>query len=239
MWRSVVLLIAFAAVACSTACGSSGFVGDCSGGQYSGGRCVSTQPAIRWTAAKARAAALAFDFSPMVPGRLTKVRCRIVARSAASGARTLCRGVFASPGQSDRPVVVAFDLSGIGAINPDCSVNWQTSPYCSGRNRTATSSDAGSGSDATVVEREMLKAAKDGAFQPPPAGHHYAAPVECRVDQAHGFHGQPIYLCKIAISKLPYGYLWEWGAWYEGSLHTHTTDPQSIRTITGPFDPPW
>ena len=237
--RTIFVLASLVGLLALPACGNSGFGRECSGGVVSDNHCVSTQSAVHWTAAKAQAAALAFDYSPMVPGRLTKLRCRIVTRSTASEARTICRGLFASPGQADRPVVAAFNLSGIGAINPDCSVNWQTSPYCSGRNQAATSSDEGSSSDATVVEREMLKAAKAGAFQPPPPGHHYAAPVECRVDDPHGFHGEPIYLCKIAISKLPYGYLWEWGAWYQGSLHTHTTDPHSIRTITGAFDPPW
>lgn len=237
--RTILVLVSVAGLLAMPACGSSGVGRECSGGVVSDDHCVSTQPAVHWTAAKAQAAALAFDYSPMVPGRFTNVRCQIVARSAASEARTVCRGLFASPGQSLRPVVVAFNLSGIGAVNPDCSVDWQTSPYCSGRNRSAAWSDEGSGIDASGVEREMLKAAKAGAFQSPPPGHHYSAPVECRVDEPHGFHGQPIYLCRIAISKLPYGSLWEWGALYHGSLHTHTTDPQSIRTIQGAFDPPW
>jgi hypothetical protein len=90
-----------------------------------------------------------------------------------------------------------------------------------------------------LVARAMLKAAKAGEFQAPPKGHHYAAPVECRVDSAHGFHGRPIYLCKISISKLGDGHLYEWGAWYRGSLHTHNTDPGLIKTITGAFDPPF
>jgi hypothetical protein len=238
MWQSVAVLLGLVAVSCSTACGS--FAGDCSGGVYSGGRCVSTQPAIHWTAAKAQAAADAFDQRPMVPGRFTQARCRIVRRYPALDATAVCNGVFLAPGQSPRKVVAAFSLSGIGVINPDCQINWQTSPYCSGKGQDVTSGDRVSANASTRrVEQAMLQAAKAGQFQAPPSGHHYAAPVECRVDQPNGFHGQPIYLCKVAISKLPYGYLWEWGAWYQGSLHTHTTDPQSIRTITGPFDPPW
>jgi hypothetical protein len=90
-----------------------------------------------------------------------------------------------------------------------------------------------------LVEHAMLIEAKAGHFQAPPKGYHYAAPVDCRVDSPHGFHGQPIYLCKISIAKLHYGHLWEWGAWFEGALHTHTTDPKLIKTITGPFDPPF
>jgi hypothetical protein len=87
--------------------------------------------------------------------------------------------------------------------------------------------------------RAMLQAAKAGDFQAPPKGYSYAAPVDCRVDSPHGFHGQPIYLCKVSITKLGYGHLYEWGAWYHGALHTHATDPKLIKTITGPFDPPF
>jgi hypothetical protein len=85
----------------------------------------------------------------------------------------------------------------------------------------------------------MLNEAQGGQFQAPPNGHHYTAPVDCRVDKPHAFHGQPIYLCKISISKLPYGHLWEWGAWLDGRLHTHASDPTLIPTINGPFDPPF
>jgi hypothetical protein len=90
-----------------------------------------------------------------------------------------------------------------------------------------------------LLMRAMLTKAKAGRFQAPPKGYHYAAPVDCRVDSPHGFHGQPIYLCKISITKLDYGHLYEWGAWYHGALHTHATDPTLIKTITGPFDPPF
>jgi hypothetical protein len=90
-----------------------------------------------------------------------------------------------------------------------------------------------------LVARAMLHEAKAGRFQAPPEGYHYAAPVECRVDSAHGFHGAPIYLCKITIAKLKDTHLYEWGAWYRGTLHTHNTDPTLIKTITGPFDPPF
>lgn len=90
-----------------------------------------------------------------------------------------------------------------------------------------------------LLIRAMLHGAKAGDFQAPPKGYHYAAPVDCRVDSPHGFHGQPIYLCKISIAKLDYGHLYERGAWYHGALHTHATDPKLIKTITGPFDPPF
>ena len=90
-----------------------------------------------------------------------------------------------------------------------------------------------------LVAHAMLQEAKAGKFQPPPNGYQYAAPVECRVDRDHGFHGSAIYLCKITIAKLKDTHLYEWGAWYRGALHTHNTDPSLIKTITGPFDPPF
>jgi hypothetical protein len=85
----------------------------------------------------------------------------------------------------------------------------------------------------------MLGEARAGRFQAPPKGYRYSRPVECRVDRPHGFHGDPIYLCKIAIGRLKDAHLYEWGAWYRGALHTHETDPRLIRTIAGPFDPPF
>ncbi len=90
-----------------------------------------------------------------------------------------------------------------------------------------------------LVAHAMLQEARAGRFQAAPPGYHYAAPVECRVDSPHGFHGSAIYLCKIAIAKLKDTHLYEWGAWYRGALHTHNTDPGLIKTITGPFDPPF
>jgi hypothetical protein len=89
------------------------------------------------------------------------------------------------------------------------------------------------------VASAMLATAQAGGFQAPPAGHHYESPVECRVDRPHAFRGVDSYLCKIAISGMPDGQLYEWGAWFDGKLHTHATDPAGIPTITGPFDPPF
>lgn len=90
-----------------------------------------------------------------------------------------------------------------------------------------------------LVASAMLHEAKAGKFQAAPKGYHYAAPVDCRVDNPHGFHGVPIYLCKIAIAKVKDVHLYEWGAWYRGALHTHKTNPSLIKTITGAFDPPF
>jgi hypothetical protein len=133
MWR--LLLPVLVAVPLGGGCGQ--VAGDCSGGRLEGDRCVNTQVAVHWTNVKARAAALAFDYAPMVRGRLTQARCRIVARvpGPAYEATSVCDGVFVAPDQEPRRVVVAFSLSGIGAVNPDCSRNWKSSPYCSGKNR--------------------------------------------------------------------------------------------------------
>ena len=113
--------------------------GDCSGGSLSGSTCVNTQVAVHWTDARATAAAMAYDYAPMVMGRLTQSRCRIVARFPAHEAESVCEGVFVAPNQEPRRVVVAFSLSGIGVMNPDCASHWKSSPYCSGKNQTRTS----------------------------------------------------------------------------------------------------
>ena len=113
--------------------------GDCSGGSLSGSTCVNTQVAVHWTDARATAAAMAYDYAPMVRGRLTQSRCRIVARFPAYEAESVCEGVFVAPNEKPRRAVVAFSLSGIGVMNPDCASHWKSSPYCSGKNRTRTS----------------------------------------------------------------------------------------------------
>lgn len=90
-----------------------------------------------------------------------------------------------------------------------------------------------------AVQANMLREARAGDFQAPPKGYEYGQPVECRVDRPNAFHGGNVYLCKIAVLKMPYAFLWEWGAWYHDGLHTHRTDPKLIPTITGAWDPPW
>ena len=124
------------ACAAGSACGQ--LQGDCSGGVYTDGACINTQAAVHWTATRAAAAARSFNDSPMVRGRLTRVRCAIVARRPAHEATSVCRGMFVAPGKPARGVVARFALSGIGTINPDCSVGWKASPYCAGPNRTVT-----------------------------------------------------------------------------------------------------
>jgi hypothetical protein len=113
--------------------------GDCSGGSLSGNICVNTQVAVHWTDTRATAAAMSYDDAPMVKGRLTQARCRIVARFPAYEARSVCKGVFVAPNHQPRRVVIAFNLSGIGVMNPDCASHWESSPYCSGKNRMTTS----------------------------------------------------------------------------------------------------
>lgn len=94
---------------------------------------------------------------------------------------------------------------------------------------------------ADAVGAGMLALAQAGRFQPPPEGMSYDAPTECRVDEPHGFHGSPVYLCAMSLvgEGSAGGHLWEWGALVDGTLHTHRTDPAEIPTITGPWDPPW
>jgi hypothetical protein len=135
------LVIVTAALACAAtpACGQ--MVGDCSGGYYADGTCLNTQKAVHWTDASATAAARAFDDAQMVKGHLTNVHCAIIARLPAHEATSLCRGLFVAPGTPLRRVAARFSLSGIGAMNPDCSHRWKTSPYCSAKNREVTTGD--------------------------------------------------------------------------------------------------
>jgi hypothetical protein len=132
MWRILAALFGLVAVSCSTACGS--FAGDCSGGVYSDGRCVSTQPAIHWTDQRATAAAMKFSDAPQVPGRPTEARCRIVHRYEALNAKVACTAVYIAPNEAARMVYVRFTLSGIGVVNADCSFRWRSNPFCKARN---------------------------------------------------------------------------------------------------------
>lgn len=136
------LSMVFAAVlACTAAPACGQFMGDCSGGVYTNGGCVNTQVAVHWTNARATSAARRFDYAPMLKGRMTRVRCRIVARYPAYEAASLCRGVFVSPSKPARRFEARFALSGIGVMNPVCSTHWKTSPYCNRKNHVITDSD--------------------------------------------------------------------------------------------------
>ena len=112
--------------------------GDCSGGSLSADTCV-PDTAVHWTNARATAAALAFDYAPMVDGKLVKARCRIVARFRYSEAESVCGAFFVTPTSAGRRVVVAFRLGGTGAVNPDCRHRWKLSPYCSARGQPVVS----------------------------------------------------------------------------------------------------
>ena len=114
MWRLVTLLCLLVA---SSGCVGSGFQGDCSGGSYNGDRCV-PYPGVHWTDAKATAAALTYNHYN-IKGRLTKARCRVVARFRFYEAQSVCTAVFVGPNVVSRKVVVAFGLSGHGIANPD------------------------------------------------------------------------------------------------------------------------
>ena len=126
-------------------------------------------------------------------------------------------------------MVVTACGSGVSTATPDCSGGTFWHGQC------ATPPFWVKG----VLESDVLRQARAGRFQAAPKGYHYGRPIECRIDRPKGFHGADIYLCKIAIVKLPYAFLWEWSAYYKGQVHTHRTDPKLIPTITGPFDPPW
>jgi hypothetical protein len=69
------------------------------------------------------------SYAPMTAGRLTEVRCRIIARYPAHEAKAACTAVFVAPHHKPRPVRVVFDLSGIGVLNPDCSPPG-SDPFC-------------------------------------------------------------------------------------------------------------
>ena len=94
--------------------------------------CISTDT-------KATAGALAFDYAPMVAGKLTKARCHVVARFQFSEAKSLCSAVLVAPNKPPRRVVVAFNLNGHGVLNPDCDHHWKASPYCSARGQPINS----------------------------------------------------------------------------------------------------
>ena len=130
------VLLASVLAGCGTFSSTRG--GDCSGGSLSGDVCV-PYPAVHWTKARATTAALAFDYAPMVKGKLVEARCRIVAHLRYSEAESVCTAVFVTPGAARRPVVVAFHLGGTGAVNPDCGYRWRSSPYCSARGQPIVS----------------------------------------------------------------------------------------------------
>ena len=135
MWR--LSLLALLALAClGGGCGQTQV--ECSGGTPSGNTCI-PDPGVHWTDAKATAGALAFDYAPMVKGKLTRARCRVVARFHYSEAESLCHAVFVAPNKPPRPVVVAFSLNGHGVLNPDCKHHWKSSPYCSARGQSVNS----------------------------------------------------------------------------------------------------
>ena len=127
MGRALVLLVIIASAA--TSCGS-GLVVDCSGGRYEDGGCVNTQRAVHWTAARAAVAADRFSFAAMVRGHLSHAACRIVARGPGDEATADCTALFTAPGTQPRRIRVVFDLSGIGAVNPNCDRPRANDPFC-------------------------------------------------------------------------------------------------------------
>jgi hypothetical protein len=135
MWRIVPVSFVLVGIVTATGCGH--LAGDCSGGSLSGNRCINTEVGYQWTNAKATDAVLRYNAAPMVKGRITRARCQIVARFPAYEARAVCHGSFTAPNHPPRHLVIAFALTGGGSLIPDCSIHWQTSPYCrSGKHRS-------------------------------------------------------------------------------------------------------
>jgi len=121
-------LLVLAACA-GTSCGS-GLVGDCSGGRFEDGRCVNTQPAVHWTAARAAMAIGHFTYAPMVRGRLSDAKCRIVERRPGYEATADCTALFTAPHAKGRHIRLTFDLSGIGVVNVNCDRRRASDPFC-------------------------------------------------------------------------------------------------------------
>ncbi len=83
----------------------------------------------------------------------------------------------------------------------------------------------------SFISQAILTQAQSGAFRPPPTGHSYQGPATCRLDSKRTFRGVHLYLCTISISGSS-AQLREYGAWLNGSLHTHATDPTRIPAAT-------
>jgi hypothetical protein len=126
--RRVLVMLAFATWT-ARSCGPE-FVGDCSGGRYEDGRCVNTQPTVHWTAARAAVAADHFTYATMVRGRLSHAACRIIARRPGHEATAACTARFAAPHKQPHQIRVVLDLSGIGAVNPNCDRPYANDPFC-------------------------------------------------------------------------------------------------------------
>jgi hypothetical protein len=170
--RRILPLLCLLAVA-SSGCVGSSFQGDCSGGTYNGERCI-PDPGVRWTDAKANAAALEFTKyykTPVGKGKLTRTRCRVVARFRFYEAESVCTVVLVAPNVAPRRVVVAFSLSGHGIAAPDCRQHWKSNPYCS-----ATGRD-----DSPYERAEQRAAIQVSQMRIPPLDGDPLVNVTCRV----------------------------------------------------------
>lgn len=158
MMRSGLLLAALCGVLAGSGVGCVQGAGDCAG-TVEGDQCV-FHP-VRWTDASATAAALRFNDSPAVKGRLVQARCRIVYRQPGGTTDAACHAIFVTPSGARRKVLVAFTLSDGGGVTAGCARDWRSSPYCAGHDEpifgarppgTASSSTARSFPLATVCE---------------------------------------------------------------------------------------
>ncbi len=71
-----------------------------------------------------------FTYAPMVRGRLSNARCRIVERRPAYEATADCTALFTAPHAKPRQIRVTFDLSGIGMVNVNCDRRRASDPFC-------------------------------------------------------------------------------------------------------------
>ena len=71
-----------------------------------------------------------FTYAPMVRGRLSDAKCRIVERRPAYEATADCTALFTAPHATGRHIRLTFDLSGIGVVNVNCDRRRASDPFC-------------------------------------------------------------------------------------------------------------
>jgi len=71
-----------------------------------------------------------FTYAPMVRGRLSDAKCRIVERRPGYEATADCTALFTAPNAKGRHIRLTFDLSGIGVVNVNCDRRRASDPFC-------------------------------------------------------------------------------------------------------------
>src|SRR5262245_25267584 len=78
------------------------------------------------------------------------------------------------------------------------------------------------------IEKAVQSASAAG-FIPNARSYAYNGEVECRVEQAEGFLGQDLYVCKLGLEGFDaQGGQYVYAAMVDGSLYTHKTNPNLI-----------